>query len=278
MKEQIRQYVVSASGSGEALNLFELYSRLSTKPSSVYVFVDALLEAIAGSPFDSQSGLILRQADGILASLGDLPDSEKIVALGKSLSINQTGHSFGRYLHCLSCHETFGTDADVVMFGDSITEWAPWHEILSGCRVVNRGIAGDTTKGMLLRAHTVNQVNPDTVFVMAGINDLSQGMELNEVMVNYRKLVDGWLQAGIAVVVQSTLYVGASIDWLNPKVTELNQELQAMCTEKGCRYIDLTQTLCPDGVLSTQFSTDDLHLNGAAYVAWGEVIGEMIGV
>src|SRR5271165_261445 len=41
--------------------------------------------------------------------------------------------------------------ASIVMLGDSLTEGGPWLE-LTGCpSIVNRGIGGDTTKGVLGR-------------------------------------------------------------------------------------------------------------------------------
>src|SRR5690242_16816098 len=46
-------------------------------------------------------------------------------------------------------------DADVVMLGDSITEGVDWHELFRDQRLLNRGIGGDTSAGVLNRLDEV---------------------------------------------------------------------------------------------------------------------------
>src|SRR3954451_1058356 len=46
-------------------------------------------------------------------------------------------------------------DADVVMLGDSITEGIDWHELFPHVRILNRGIGGDTSAGVLNRLDEV---------------------------------------------------------------------------------------------------------------------------
>jgi len=40
-------------------------------------------------------------------------------------------------------------DAHVVMLGDSITEGADWRELFPDVRILNRGISGDTSDGIV---------------------------------------------------------------------------------------------------------------------------------
>ncbi len=61
---------------------------------------------------------------------------------------------------------------DIVMLGDSLTEWGNWHELVPEFRVINRGIAGDTSFGVLGRLQEVIDRRPKVVFVMVGTNDL----------------------------------------------------------------------------------------------------------
>ena len=46
-------------------------------------------------------------------------------------------------------HMSYKIQADIVMLGDSMTEFAEWNELLGRNDVVNRGIRGDITEGML---------------------------------------------------------------------------------------------------------------------------------
>ena len=40
----------------------------------------------------------------------------------------------------------FRGSADIVMLGDSLTEWGNWHELVPEYRVINRGISGDNRR------------------------------------------------------------------------------------------------------------------------------------
>src|ERR1022692_2171298 len=60
----------------------------------------------------------------------------------------------------------------VVFLGDSITAAFEWGESFAGSTpVLNRGIGGDTTLGVLERIADVSRLNPVAVFLMIGTND-----------------------------------------------------------------------------------------------------------
>lgn len=66
----------------------------------------------------------------------------------------------------------------VVFFGDSITQgWGDGFKgAFGGLKVANRGISGDTTRGMLLRLEDdVLALQPKAVVMLMGTNDLEEG-------------------------------------------------------------------------------------------------------
>ena len=66
----------------------------------------------------------------------------------------------------------------VVFLGDSITQgWGPnMSDEFGDMKVANRGISGDTTRGMLMRLdEDVLSVNPKAVVMLMGTNDLEEG-------------------------------------------------------------------------------------------------------
>src|SRR5262249_1762037 len=75
----------------------------------------------------------------------------------------------------------FAGDADAVMLGDSNTEWVDWHELFPGVQFLNRGIAGDTSAGVLNRLDEVIGRHPKVVFLMIGINDLQARLPISEI-------------------------------------------------------------------------------------------------
>jgi len=192
---------------------------------------------------------------------------QKFQQLVETLDLNQRTQKVARYIQTQDNHLTFAKPVDLVMFGDSITEWGPWHDVLA-IPLANRGLSGDTTDGMLRRIDVTTVCQPKLVCIMAGINDLAQGYSVEEVTRNYEQMLGYWQERGIDVWVQSTLYVGQRLRQLNPLVTELNNNLQKLCQVKQLRFIDLNSILSPEGELPLSCSADDLHLNAFAYGQW----------
>ena len=165
------------------------------------------------------------------------------------------------------------TNSRIVMLGDSITNRCDWSELLSRNDIVNQGIGGDTTAGLLNRLNQIISLKPEKVFLMIGTNDLGEGAPVSDTLSNYQKIITKLLAANIEVYVQSTLYVGrkSSIE-RNLKIKELNDGLKIYCKYYGVKFIDLNITLAPDGLLLDEYSEDGVHLTGAAYLKWKDAI------
>ena len=69
-------------------------------------------------------------------------------------------------------HRDLRGSPDIVMLGDSLTEWGNWHELVPEYSILNRGISGDTSSGVLDRLQEVIERRPKVVFVMIGTNDI----------------------------------------------------------------------------------------------------------
>ena len=78
----------------------------------------------------------------------------------------------------------------IVLLGDSLTEVGPWPELLHGNRIRNRGIRGDTTVDLLRRLEDVISIEPKTVALLIGINDLKARVPLDQIEANYAKIID----------------------------------------------------------------------------------------
>ena len=61
----------------------------------------------------------------------------------------------------------------IVFLGDSITEAGEdWNKYFNTQNIVNRGISGDTTEGVLARLSEIYYYKPLAVFLLIGINDI----------------------------------------------------------------------------------------------------------
>ncbi len=80
----------------------------------------------------------------------------------------------------------------VVFFGDSITQG--WGDDMGGSfpglKVANRGISGDTTRGMLIRMkEDVLAVNPKCVVMLMGTNDLEENAKPAQIAANVKLII-----------------------------------------------------------------------------------------
>ena len=258
------------------LDLYQLFQAVGQN-RSLYVLLERLSSLKEHHQLSTRLSPFKPHIEGLLAQFDSTtPDSDILKAVALQSEIQQRGHSMSRYIMTSDNHRHFSPQADLVMFGDSITEWAPWADIFRDVSMVNRGLAGDTTTGMLRRIDTTLNVKPKLVCFMAGINDLTQGYDVEHIYQNYIDMLEVWQENDIRILVQSTLYVGSKLQGLNPSVERLNRKISEYCDQQGIAFLDVNSVLSPNGLLSNEYSCDDLHLNAKAYQAWAEVLQSTI--
>jgi lysophospholipase L1-like esterase len=167
----------------------------------------------------------------------------------------------------------------VVFFGNSITEFGNWKLLLGDSGVVNRGIAGDNTFGMLERLPEVIALRPRVLYIETGINDIGQGVPASLIAANIGSLVQ-WVRVkspSTRVYVVSVLPTNAhaqadypEIFGKNAVVREVDRLLQAQAVSRGYTYLDLISRLAGStGELDERYAQPDgLHLNEAGYGVW----------
>lgn len=166
------------------------------------------------------------------------------------------------------------SEFSIVMLGDSITDGAEWYELLENNKVQNRGIGGDTTYGVLTRLSSINK-SIKKVFIMIGINDIASYKSVDEIYSNYLKIIEILEKDGKKVYIQSILYLGndyLNANSINLQVSELNVKLQNLAKNKNIVFINLNSIFASTGYLEKKYTSDEIHLNGEAYVLWAEAI------
>lgn len=174
-----------------------------------------------------------------------------------------------------------GQEGAIVFLGNSITERGPWHELLPGKVIMNRGIGGDNTFGVLARLSDVTKYKPKKIFLLIGINDIGRGLPVDVITANYRRIVQRVRAESPKTVlcIQSVLPMNDAIlkyDYLKNKkatVLALNRELKAIAAANGLTYIDLHEVFADGkGDLKAAYTSDGIHINSAAYAAWVEYL------
>ena len=190
--------------------------------------------------------------------------------------LNKLGITITEYNVRRSLFEVYQPkDIRIVMLGDSITYKVDWNELLSRTDVANRGIGNDNTKGFINRLSDIYVLNPETCFIMGGINDFIRGVSANKVFINYTKILKDLRNNGITPIIQSTLYVSETIsNWsiINKKVDELNKMLREYANKEDVIFIDVNKELSTGGALDSIYTYDGVHLLGSGYVKWRDLI------
>lgn len=165
----------------------------------------------------------------------------------------------------------------IVFLGNSITQVGKWQELLPGKNVINKGISGDVTTGVLARLSDCLSARPEQIFVMIGINDLKIGRPLEDITANQVKIIQKIkeLSPRTKIYIQGTLPVNEGMlaniyrRLNNADIGKMNIALKAACEQQKVRYIDLHPVLTDQtGQFKQQLSTDGLHLKPEAYVIW----------
>ena len=165
---------------------------------------------------------------------------------------------------------------DVVFFGDSNTEGGEWHELFPGVSVRNRGITEETSADLVARLDTVVTGQPRTLFIQVGINDIVFGGSDDDLLANYRTMLDRCRaeSPGTEVIVQSVLPAGGE---LGERIAGVNARLQRLTDELGVTFVSLREAFAgPDGAMPPEVSPDDIHLTGEGYRRWRVVLAPYV--
>ena len=161
-----------------------------------------------------------------------------------------------------------------VIVGDSLGLWLP-PEMLPRDRLwLNQSISGDTTAGILQRVSTFANTRATTIHVMAGANDLKNGVPEAQILSNLQRTVRvlQWQHPQARIVVYSVLPTRRA-EISNDRVRSLNAQIARMTQQRNVEYRDLQPTFRDEwGHLRPDLTTDGLHLNPQGYALWQQAI------
>lgn len=177
--------------------------------------------------------------------------------------------------------------ADVVMLGNSLTHGANWNELLGRSGVVERGIPGDLTEGMLNRLTSVIKLQPKLCFILAGVNDVYYWIPVEQIFNNYVRILALLKAKNITPVIQSTLYAGK--DWgkewnlkpednagRNKEIEKLNNLLRDYASRNNIDYINLIDQMTEKDYLNPELTYDGIHLNAKGFKIWGREVEKIL--
>jgi lysophospholipase L1-like esterase len=190
----------------------------------------------------------------------------KIVTLGDSLTVgiqaesHPTHHdectSYPRYLEILA-EKRLGNRQSAVKV-----------------KVVNRGICGDLTSGMLSRfVRDVVMEKPNCVIILGGTNDIGWNMDPTMIVRNLGMMYDASQCKDIMPVACTVPSILGYDELISPRL-RLNRMIRTKAEKRRIAFVDLfaaTADLQTNRLL-VQYSADGLHLNGEGYRRVGQYI------
>jgi len=165
----------------------------------------------------------------------------------------------------------------IIFLGNIITEMGKWKDVTGDTTVLNRGIGGDITYGVLKRLKDITDRQPSKLFILLGINDIGKDIPDAVIADNYLKIVN----EVHSKCPQTKIYV-ESILPLNPTmknfpqhydkeehVLSVNKLLQANAAIGQYIFVDIFHLFVDtDGRLKNELSYEGLHLRPEAYPIW----------
>jgi len=172
----------------------------------------------------------------------------------------------------------FAPNVDVVFLGDSITAGGNWHDMFPEVSLANRGVGSDRLADIDRRLADIAELEPERIFVMAGINDIEGQVEIiDSLLEQYDDVLSALTTTGADVYLQSTLECRECGTDL-ASVRELNLRLESLAkSDPNIEFIDLNSAMADDDGLRAEFTYDGVHLNPSGYVAWRAVLVPYVG-
>lgn len=166
--------------------------------------------------------------------------------------------------------------ADIVFFGDSLIYHGDFASALPNKVVCNLGLRGDTIQGMKNRVVQVKILQPKTVYLMAGINDVAS-ISASDFYEQYESLIILLREQNpnIELIIFNMLPVDDvdfSISCNNEQIVRGNQIIASLCTKYGLCCVDLFAIYEQSGKLPKEMTLDGIHLFPKEYSRWYEVL------
>ncbi|MDO3627855.1 GDSL-type esterase/lipase family protein [Mucilaginibacter sp. BT774] len=165
----------------------------------------------------------------------------------------------------------------IMFLGNSITEMGDWKKVTGDTTVINRGIGGDITYGVLKRLKDITDRKPSKIFILLGINDIGKDIPDAVIADNYLKIVNQIHTKcpETKIYVQSILPVNSTLPHFpqhydkEEHVLSVNKLLQANSKVGDYTFVDIFHLFVDANQrLESRYTYEGLHLKPEAYPVW----------
>ena len=167
---------------------------------------------------------------------------------------------------------------NIVIFGDSITEYYPVDDIYDNYQIIGSGVSGYTTVDLLDRmVEMLYQYNPTKVFLLIGTNDImtdTSDEKQEETVDNIKKISENIKKhrPNAKIYIESIYPVNRGLNKgmvnqrTNDAIKSMNKEIEKYCQKEKISYINMYDELTDnDGNFDKKYTNDGLHPSDIGY-------------
>jgi lysophospholipase L1-like esterase len=170
----------------------------------------------------------------------------------------------------------------IVMLGNSLTSNFDWTQKSKNINVINFGIPGETTSGVLRNLNKIIDAKPSKIFLEIGVNDICSQIPLQEIITNYASIIQRIRKDAPSTLlyVNSVLPVNNSYrntNGDNQTIEKLNTEIELLAKGHNTTYLNLYPLFLDDkNELKSTLTNDGIHLLLSGYEIWYDYIAKYI--
>lgn len=170
---------------------------------------------------------------------------------------------------------------DSLTYGYRVNEEEKWTHLFSndtGIELINRGVLGDSTAGMIMRFYSeIISTRPNAVFIMGGSNDFLMNRNLDSVKNNIKHLIKEAKQFNLKILLgiqppmvphlaERLWASGVNYEEINRKIAYYSEWVKNYSAEEMFSYIDFYDEFTSDVHYSLEeYYIDGLHLNSKGH-------------
>jgi lysophospholipase L1-like esterase len=166
----------------------------------------------------------------------------------------------------------------IVFLGDSLTDQGEWQELFGfAAPVLNRGIGGDTSVGVLHRIEQITALKPQAVFLMIGTND---GQLIGFSPADTARTCSEIVKALHRDSPETRIYIEAILPTSTPRFNaweqEANTRIAALADNRAIFFVDFRDRFTENGMLAKRLSSDGIHLSAEGYQTWKSALDPIV--
>lgn len=169
----------------------------------------------------------------------------------------------------------------VIFLGNSLTEMWDINFYFNDSTLLNAGITGDFSEGLVKRIDHIARLKPEKLFIEIGINDIIEKISLDDICDNYRQVIKKvlqlspqthiYIQSNLPVIINKLSFLTNDKD-VNNRILRQNINLKKLAMEFNLTYLDIHSTFIKESKLQELFIADGIHLTPKAYTIWKNAV------